>query len=75
MKQYCRYCAYLVYADRCYCEVKRECLKYDSCKRVNKCKHFELNPVDALCENPNEYKPRATFPKKQQICFELKGGE
>lgn len=33
-------------------------MKYDSCKRVNKCKHFELNPIDALRENPNEYNPR-----------------
>ena len=75
MKQYCRYCANLVYGDSCYCEVKRKCLKYDACKRVNKCKHFELNPIDALGENPNEYKPRVTFPKQQQICFDLKGGD
>lgn len=75
MKQYCRYCANLVYGDSCYCEVKRKCLKYDACKRVNKCKHFELNPTDALGENPNEYKPRVTFPKQQQICFDLKGGD
>ena len=75
MKQYCRYCANLVYGDSCYCEVKRKCLKYDACKRVNKCKRFELNPIDALGENPNEYKPRVTFSKQQQICFDLKGGE
>lgn len=43
--------------------------------RVNKCKHFELNPIDAFGENPNEYKPRTIFPKKQQISFDLKGGE
>lgn len=58
MKQYCRYCANLVYGDSCYCEVKRKCLNYDSCKRPNKCKSFELNPIDALGENPKEYAPR-----------------
>lgn len=58
MTQYCRYCANLVYGDSCYCEVKRECLDYDKCKRPNKCKDFELNPIDALGENPKGYKPR-----------------
>lgn len=58
MKQYCRYCANLVYGDSCYCEIKRECLNYDSCKRPNKCNSFELNPIDALGENPKEYTPR-----------------
>lgn len=60
MKQYCRYCANLVYGDVCYCEVKRACLNYESCKRPNKCTDFELNPIDALGENPKEYAPRAT---------------
>lgn len=48
----------LVYGDSCYYEIKRTCLNYDRCKRPNKCKHFELNPIDALGENPKEYKPR-----------------
>ena len=67
MKQYCRYCANLVYGDSCYCEVKRECLNYNSCKRPNKCKSFELNPVDALGENPKEYKPREKSVALEQI--------
>ena len=75
MKQYCRYCANLVWGDSGYCEVKRKSLKYESCKRANKCKHFELNPMDALGENHNEYKPRNIFPRKQQISFDLKEGE
>ena len=58
MKQYCRYCAHLVYGDSCYCEKKRWVKSYNSCKQPNKCKEFELNPIDALCENPKEYKPR-----------------
>lgn len=73
MRQYCRYCANLVYGDSCYCEVKKKCLDYDNCKRVNKCKSFELNPIDALGENPKEYKPRKTKPIQcEQIS--LKGG-
>ena len=75
MKQYCRYCVYLTCGDSCYCYIKKKCLSYDVCKRANKCKNFELNPIDAFGENPNEYKPRATFPRKKQICFDLKGGE
>ena len=67
MRQYCRYCANLVYGDSCYCEVKRECLDYDRCKRPNKCKSFELNPIDALGENPKEYKPRGNKSQSNQI--------
>jgi hypothetical protein len=66
MKQYCRYCANLVYGDSCYCEVKRKCLNYDSCKRPNKCKNFELNPIDALAENPREYAPREYAPREKK---------
>jgi len=62
----------LVYGDSCYCEVRRECLNYDSCKRPNKCKSFELNPIDALGENPKEYAPRK--PKSlDQISIESEG--
>lgn len=67
MKQYCRYCANLIYGDSCYCEVKRECLNYNSVKRPNKCKDFELNPIDALGENLKEYKPREKKPQTNQI--------
>lgn len=74
MKQYCRYCANLVYGDSYYCEVKRRCLSYDGCKRPNKCKDFELNPIDALGENPNDYKPREKRIKvNQQTLFDVKG--
>ena len=71
MKQYCRYCANLVYGDSCYCEKKRWVKSYASCKRPNKCKDFELNPIDALMENPKEYKPRAKrIEDCQQTLFE-----
>lgn len=58
MKQYCRYCAHLVYGDVCFCEKKNWVKSYDSCKQRNRCKDFELNPIDALGENLNGYKPR-----------------
>lgn len=70
MKQYCRYCANLVCGDSCYCEVKRECLNYNSCKRPNKCKSFELNPIDALGENTKEYRPRKHNTPLRQISIE-----
>lgn len=37
------------------------------CKRPNKCKDFELNPIDALGENPKDYKPRDKTKKMDQI--------
>lgn len=80
MKQYCRYCAHLVYGDVCYCEKKKWIKTYSSCKQRNKCNDFIFNPIDALAENLNGYKPRE---KKQieingqtLIDFELsKGGD
>lgn len=50
--------------------VKRKYLKYDSCKRPNKCKSFELNPIDALWENPKEYRPRKHNTPLRQISIE-----
>ena len=58
MKQYCRYCAYMVCGDWNYCEVNKVTYSDEKIKRANKCKQFELNPIDALGENPNGYKPR-----------------
>ena len=63
MKQYCRYCAYLVCGDVCFCEKKNWVKSYSSCKQRNKCKDFVLNEIDALGENLNGYKPR----EKKQI--------
>jgi hypothetical protein len=69
MKQYCRYCANLVYGDSCFCEKKRWVKSYNSCKQPNKCKDFELNPIDALGENPKEYKPREKNKDMKQLSF------
>ena len=67
MAQYCRYCSHLVYGDVCFCEKKRWVKSYNSCKKPNKCKDFELNPIDALGENQKDYKPRSQDKKMEQI--------
>ena len=72
MKQYCRYCANLVYGDVCFCEKKKWVKSYNSCKRKNKCNDFVFNPIDALGENLKGYKARArkTIELNQQTLFD-----
>ena len=65
MKQYCRYCSHLVYGDVAFCQKKNWVKTYNSCKQRNKCKSFEFNPIDALGENLNGYKPR------EKECIEI----
>lgn len=74
MTQYCRYCSHMYCGDFNYCEVRKACYSVDYIKRPNHCSQFELNPMDALAENPNEYRPRAkkvrkhgSMPKGHQI--------
>lgn len=62
MKQYCRYCAYLT-AD-CYCECKKRCLSESTCKKINKCKNFIFNEMDAF-DPEKTYKPQAKKTFKQ----------
>lgn len=57
MNQYCRYCAYMCVGDANYCSKNKECYSDEKIKRVNHCKDFEFNSIDALNPN-NEYKPR-----------------
>jgi len=58
MAQYCRYCTYMVCGDANFCSIRQTTYSDEYIKRPNKCKDFELNPIDALCENPKGYKPR-----------------
>lgn len=58
MIQYCRYCAYMCCGDANYCSVKKRCYSDEHIKRTNKCKDFDLCPIDALGENTSGYKPR-----------------
>lgn len=59
MKQYCRYCVYLVTGNGIYCTEKHLELSEAKCKRVNYCKDFELCSIDAFGENDKGYQPRA----------------
>lgn len=59
MAQYCRYCQNFVTGNGNYCEVKRTEPTDAQAKRVNHCKQFELNPMDAFMDNEKGYQPRA----------------
>ena len=67
MAQYCRYCAHLVVVDGAYCEKLKKFFSYEHCKYTNKCKFFELNPMDAFFENVKGYKPRIVKEKPKII--------
>lgn len=68
MKQYCRYCSYLVYGDVPYCEKQERTMSEGSAKRANTCKDFDLNPIDAFGENEKGYQPRREkTPEEKQI--------
>lgn len=71
MKQYCRYCAWLSVGDSNYCEQRKECLSEEYCKRVNKCKHFEFNEIDAF-NFEKTYKPKEIKEKNyEQLKLEI----
>lgn len=57
MAQYCRYCANMYCGDSNYCDVKKRCFSDAYIKHTNRCKDFELNPLDAL-GMVHYYKPR-----------------
>lgn len=68
MKQYCRYCSWLVYGDVPYCRKDERVLSEAYAKRVNTCKDFDLNPIDAFGENEKGYRPRREkTPEEKQI--------
>ena len=57
MSQYCRYCGYMVCGDVNFCTEKGFALSDEQIKRTNKCKYFEINPIDALGSD-KQYCPR-----------------
>ena len=71
MAQYCRYCehAYRVCDhsyeglpekrndSAVYCYERMRFISREQAKQTNNCKHFQLNPVDALRENVKGYQP------------------
>lgn len=50
MKQYCRYCVYLVAGNGTYCEAHEKELSDSYAKRANSCKDFEFCRTDAYGE-------------------------
>lgn len=63
MKQYCRYCCYLVVGDANYCSKHEKTMSEQAAKSQNRCGSFAYNPIDAF-NLDKEYKPRE--PKKEQ---------
>lgn len=58
MAQYCRYCSWFVTGNGNYC-TKKQIEPSDSyAKSTNRCKFFDLNPIDAYGENEKGYQPR-----------------
>ena len=72
MAQYCRYCQHFVTGNGNWCEAKEISPSFEYSMRTNKCKEFELNPIDAYGINENGYQPRK--PKRndgKQLKMEL----
>lgn len=64
MKQYCRYCAWMVVGDANYCSRQERTMSDGCAKSPNRCHDFTFNPIDAFGENEKGYHPRE--PKKKQ---------
>ena len=74
MTQYCRYCAYCCYGDAVWCEKHQRTMSESRAKRSNRCKDFELNPIDVFYENEHGYVPRKKTEKKyEQIMLNVEG--
>jgi hypothetical protein len=56
----------LVTGNGTYCTTKNKIIADSTAKKPNKCKEFELNPIDAFGENKSEYKPRQPYKQRQQ---------
>lgn len=79
MAQYCRYCAYMICGDVNYCEARLTAYSNKHIKSTNRCKEFEFNPIDALGENSDGYKPRGKkqtgWPAAEQMVMLLDAGQ
>ena len=68
MAQYCRYCTFMHCGDANWCEKKNTTFTDKQICRTNKCKFFDLNPIDALGVNLEGYSPRKQKePQNKQI--------
>ena len=57
MKQYCRYCTYLIYGDVAYCRKFEKTMRDSTAKSINNCKDFDFNEIDAF-GGDKPYTPR-----------------
>lgn len=73
MKQYCRYCSHMICGDANYCEAYHKCFTDEKIKRVNKCKKFSFNEIDALTFN--KYNPRKNKKNYEQTSINLEEDE
>ena len=72
MAQYCRYCMCFVTGNGNWCEKKQIELSDRYAKSTNRCREFELNPIDAYGENEKGYQPRKQAKKQgEQIMMEV----
>lgn len=65
MAQYCRYCSHMICGDFNYCNKKYTVFSDKQLCTPNKCRDFDLNPIDALGLNQNGYKPREEQPSEE----------
>ncbi len=75
MRQYCRYCAWMVCGDCCYCQQKAKEMTERQICASNSCKMFEFVPEDALGTG-HKYTPRKKRSKQvpgQISLFEYMG--
>lgn len=73
MKQYCRYCSNCNWVDEsadgkeqvCYCSISHNTFSGAKAKRLNKCKHFNLNPIDVF-DLERTYQPRLPYSERKE---------
>lgn len=71
MKQYCRYCVWLVTGNGTYCMEHEELVSDSKAKHTNNCKDFSFCEIDAYGET-NGYKPRSPKVFKAQDGEQIK---
>lgn len=72
MAQYCRYCSHFVTGNGNWCDVRKIEPSDRYAKSTNRCRLFDLNPMDAFFENEKGYQPRKTVKKNwKQIRMEV----
>lgn len=61
----------MVCGDANYCSVKNKTYADSTIRRMNRCKDFKLNPIDALGENDEGYRPYHKNQSNQLYQLEL----